>query len=231
MAKLSDVYGQEIDDIVRVSEALSRDASRAMSNLGPDRVEELRSVTTRLGHLAVLLSGRDSQYLADLDKVQSTNPQLFSTMNSNYYKHVSQLAGIAKALQHQLRAGLFANVRGLLQAEIFDDFLEMAEHLLAAGYKDPAAVLAGAVLEDALRKRTVREGLPTTDPKGKNLTAEPLNVALAKAGIYNALIQKSVTAWADLRNKAAHARWGEYDAGHVEQMLAGVRKFCADYLS
>jgi len=59
---------------------------------------------------------------------------------------------------------------------------------------------------------------------------DPLNVALAKAGVYNVLVQKQVTAWADLRNKAAHARWTEYDAEQVSHMLAGVRKFCADYL-
>ena len=59
---------------------------------------------------------------------------------------------------------------------------------------------------------------------------DPLNVALAKAGVYNVLMQKQVTAWADLRNKAAHAQWDQYDAEQVSQMLVGVRKFCMDYL-
>jgi hypothetical protein len=164
-----------------------------------------------------------------LERIQSRAN--FSTMHANFFGHVSELCGLAKAVQHQLRSGLFANVRGLVQAEVFDDFLEMSEHLLAAGYKDPAAVIAGAVLEDALRKRSERDGLPTADTKGKGLTIEPLNVALAKAGVYNVLTQKQVTAWADLRNKAAHAQWDQYDADQVKQLLDGVRKFCADHLA
>jgi hypothetical protein len=226
--KITDAVIHEIDDIVRLSEALSRDASRAQSSLGPQRVEELRGVVTRLGHLVRLLSGRDGQHLADLEKIQST--KLFSTMHSNYFLHISELCGLAKAVQHQVQAGLFANVRGLVQAEVFDDFLEMSEHLLVEGYKDPAAVLVGAVLEDTLRKRAEQERLPTADSNGKTLTIDPLNVALAKAGVYNVLVQKQVTAWADLRNKAAHARWDQYDTEQVTQMLVGVRKFCADYL-
>jgi hypothetical protein len=228
-ARLSDIYAKEINDLVRVSERLSRDASTARSALGAERVEELRSVATRLGHLVRILSGPGGQHLADLERLQSN--KMFSTMHSNYYGHVSELCGLAKAVQHQLQAGLFANVRGLLQAEVFDDFLEMAQHLLATGYKDPAAAIGGAVLEDALRKRTERDGLPTTDAKGKGLTIDPMNVALAKAGVYSTLTQKQVTAWADLRNKAAHAQWDQYDADQVKSLLEGVRKFCADYLT
>lgn len=226
--KLTDKIIREADDLVRVSEKLSRDAARASSELGPERVEELRGIVTRLGHLVRMLSGSDGQHLADLERIQATTN--FSGMHSNWYGHVSELCGLAKAVQHQVREGLFANVRGLLQAEVFDDFLEMSAHLLSEGYKDPAAVLVGAVLEDTLRKRLDREGGPTTDAKGKNLTIEPMNVALAKAGVYNVLVQKQVTAWADLRNKAAHAQWDQYDAQQVAQMLEGVRKFCTDYL-
>ena len=94
--KVSDSLLQEIDDIVRVSEALSRDASHARSDLGAERVEELRSVVTRLGHLVRSLSGPDGQHLSDLDRIQSTRN--FSSMHSNYFHHVSELCGLAKAV-------------------------------------------------------------------------------------------------------------------------------------
>jgi len=162
--KLADTVMAEIDDIVRVSEALSRAASTARSQLGPEQVEALQGVASRLGHLLRILSGQDGHHLADLERIQA-KPN-FSTMHSNHSRHVSELCGLAKAVQHQVRAGLFLNVRGLLQAEVFADFLEMSEHLLAEGYKDPAAVVVGAVVEDALRKRAEREGVPTTDAKG-----------------------------------------------------------------
>jgi hypothetical protein len=61
-------------------------------------------------------------------------------------------------------------------------------------------------------------------------TIEPLNVELAQIGIYDTLIQKQITSWADLRNKAAHGHFSEYDNKQVEMMLLFVQKFCSDYL-
>ena len=53
---------------------------------------------------------------------------------------------------------------------------------------------------------------------------------LVKAGKYNVLKQKQITAWLDLRNKAAHGKWEEYTEFDVKSMLDGVRNFLADYL-
>jgi hypothetical protein len=60
--------------------------------------------------------------------------------------------GILRALREDLSLGYLTNLRTLVAADVFSDFIEMAEHLIEAGYKDPAASLAGAVLEDGLRK-------------------------------------------------------------------------------
>ena len=42
---------------------------------------------------------------------------------------------------------------------------------------------------------------------------------------YGKLDQKSVTAWLDLRNDAAHARYDNYDKGQVEALIRDVRAF------
>lgn len=39
------------------------------------------------------------------------------------------------------------------------------------------------------------------------------------------LEQKSVTAWLDLRNKAAHGEYSEYNENQVKQLIIGVRDF------
>jgi len=101
---------------------------------------------------------------------------------------------------------------------------------LDSGYKDAAAVLLGAVLEDSLRKVAQPSGVATTAANGKSLTIDPLNVALAKAGIYGPLVQKQITTWANLRNDAAHGNFSKYDAEQVRQMLLFVQKFCGDFL-
>ncbi len=87
------------------------------------------------------------------------------------------------------------------------------------------------VLEDSLRKLADPKGVAVISPTGKPLTIDPLNVALAKAGVYNALAQKQITTWANLRNDAAHGQFTKYDAEQVRQMLIFVQKFCSDYLT
>lgn len=57
-----------------------------------------------------------------------------------------------------------------------------------------------------------------------------MNVELCKARAYNIAKQKQITAWADLRNKAAHGEWNAYTEPDVRDLLAGVKRFIADYL-
>jgi uncharacterized protein YutE (UPF0331/DUF86 family) len=100
----------------------------------------------------------------------------------------------------------------------------MAEHLLQQGYKDPSAVLIGSVLEEHLRALCDGRGIPTV-VGGKPKKADSMNAELAGVGVYNKLDQKNLTAWLDLRNKAAHGHYGEYSSEQVGNMLRGVQDF------
>ncbi len=55
-----------------------------------------------------------------------------------------------------------------------------------------------------------------------------MNDDLTKAGVYNALKKKQVTAWADLRNNAAHGNTTEYNSSDVDKFLRDVSDFCAN---
>ena len=219
---------QEIEDLVRTGEKLAADASVSGSGLGHERVQELMSITARGGQLIARLYGSDSHYFQMFTSV--TQVPDFNMMHSNYYRHVSDVVGILKGIEHDIKSGLLANFRSLIQAEIFADFLDMAEHLHRENYKDASAVLLGAVLEDSLRKIADTNGVDTLNSKGKPLTIDPLNAALAKKDVYNALVQKQITSWANLRNDAAHGHFDKYDSDQVQQMLLFVQKFCADFL-
>lgn len=148
-------------------------------------------------------------------------------MNEDRYlgDKVEGLIGIVDALRHDYESGALAPLRELIRAEVFEDFLEMAEHLLESGYKDSAAVMIGGVLEGELRKLAQRAGVSTASPDGRPIKAEALNGSLAGKDVYNKLDQKSVTSWLDLRNKAAHAHYDEYTVDQVRVMLMGVRNF------
>ena len=134
--------------------------------------------------------------------------------------------GALRALRRDYDAGYLSSVQNLVRAEVFADFLGMAEHLLKQGYKDPCAVLVGGVLEDHLRSLCQGRGIPLK-MSGKPKKADSINNDLASAGVYSKLDQKNVTAWLDLRNKAAHAQYGEYNHDQVQNLLIGVREFAA----
>jgi hypothetical protein len=135
--------------------------------------------------------------------------------------------GILRAAMSDVEGGLLFDTQLLVAAEVFDDLLEQAGHLIEAGYKDPAAMLTGAVLEATLRRVCGNHGVVF----GARDTIEPLNQLLAKAGVYTKLVQKRVTAWADIRNNADHARFDQYTCEDVEEMRRGVRDFAGQHLS
>ena len=137
---------------------------------------------------------------------------------------IADLAGILLALRSDYLAGYLDDIQELVHASVFADFLEMADHLLNEGYKDPAAVLAGGVLEEHLRKLCEKNGIDT-ESAGSPKKADMLTSQLTEAGAYEKLDQKSVTAWLDLRNKAAHANYDEYAKEQVASMTQGIRDF------
>ena len=136
--------------------------------------------------------------------------------------------GILYVAREELAGGWLTTTKGLISAEIFSDFLEMAQHLLDEGYKDPAAVMAGSVLEEHLRQLCQKHSIPTeTTKQGRShpKKADALNSDLARKQVYNRLDQKNVTAWLDLRNKAAHGKYQEYTEEQVSLMLQSLSDF------
>jgi hypothetical protein len=135
---------------------------------------------------------------------------------------------ILSVIKGELAGGWLFTVKGLVAAEVLADFLEMAEHLLSQGYKDPSAVLIGSVLEEHLRQLCQKHLIDIKiDHNGtaKPKKADRLNGDLTKRDVYNKLNQKSVTTWLDLRNKAADGRYSEYTDDQVQLMLQGVTDF------
>ena len=148
----------------------------------------------------------------------------------NYESNAKKGHAILLSIQNEIEGGWVFSVKQLVSAEIFSDFIEMAEHLLFQGYKDPAAVMIGSVLEENLRYLCSNNGIEIELEKdGSYISkkADRLNSDLAKAEIYTKLDQKAVTMWLDLRNKAAHGKYDEYTNNQVQLMLQGVTEFLA----
>jgi hypothetical protein len=145
--------------------------------------------------------------------------------------------GILEAFRDDLEKGFLDDFLLRVEAEVAADYLGQADGLLKEGQPGafdhvPAAVLAGAVLEKALRTLCERQQpqIPLLNPKGESKTLNPLIDDLKKAGAFNELKAKQLRAWADIRNKAAHGEFDQFTKGDVEQMLGGITNFLADYL-
>ncbi|TWT62869.1 HEPN domain-containing protein [Rubinisphaera italica] len=135
--------------------------------------------------------------------------------------------GILGAALDDLENGHLFDYRKTVEADIFDDFLEQANHLSEQGYYQASVVVAGAVLEDGLRKLCAENNIELPEkPK-----LDMMNALLAKEGIYQKLTQKKITALADIRNSAAHGKLDQFDENEVKKMLVEVADFMEKYLS
>ncbi|MBK1890014.1 hypothetical protein Undi14_08185 [Undibacterium sp. 14-3-2] len=153
-----------------------------------------------------------------------------SATDKNFVSNASKGHSILLSIQNEIEGGWVFSVKQLITAEIFSDFLEMAQHLLEQGYKDPAAVMIGSVLEENLRQLCKANSIDTELEKDGNFIAKKadrLNSDLATAEVYNKLDQKAVTMWLDLRNKAAHGQYEAYSKDQVDLMCRGVTEFLA----
>ncbi len=147
--------------------------------------------------------------------------------------------GIAtlRSIKDNFERGFLADLLVQVGAEIASGYMAQAEGLLSEGQSGkfdhvPAAVLAGAVLEKALRTlcNQQKPPIPTVKPNGDRKTMSPLIDDLKKAGVFNEAKAKQLRALAGIRNHAAHGEFDQFTRYDVKQMLSGINHFLADYL-
>ncbi|MEV8548140.1 hypothetical protein [Streptomyces sp. NPDC051572] len=136
---------------------------------------------------------------------------------------------IASGLRQDMNEGWVRSTVELVHADMYSDYLEMADGLLAKGYKDPAAIVTGTSLEVHVRALCVKHSVDVAQPNGTPKKADTMNADLKKADAYDGLQQKQVTAWMDLRNQAAHGNYEKYDEHQVRLFIDGVRAFMIKY--
>ncbi len=113
-----------------------------------------------------------------------------------------------------------------MAASVFSNLLDGAGHLLEAGHYQAAASLIGAVVEDGLRRIASSENIPVAPRDDMNA----LSSKLRERGVFNPLVAKRVTMWAEIRNYADHGEWTKFQSGDVEEMYKGVTAFMAERL-
>lgn len=168
----------------------------------------------------IRISGAESAYAMQVKDILASQ--------IHYSAKAVRLRGVVEALLSDIKAGYIQNVVELIHGEVFGDFLEMAQYLMDEGYKDASAVVAGSTLESHLRQLCQKNMIAAEYQSSSGIRfkkADQMNSDLTAAGVYSKLDQKNVTAWLDLRNKAAHGQYSEYQKEQVSLLIAGIRDF------
>ncbi|WP_321289389.1 hypothetical protein [uncultured Sunxiuqinia sp.] len=189
---------------------------------------ELISLVTKSVAAVQRIAGEKSEYYKSIKLVYNEN------FNYDFLGVIlKNIIGVVQALKDDLENDYLKTLNELIHADIFSDYLDMAEYLLSEGYKDPSAVIAGSTLESHLRKLCEKNSISIEfeNTKGKVVAkkADLLNSELAKEEIYNKTFQKQITAWLDLRNNAAHGKYEEYKDTEVKLMIRGITNFLITY--
>ena len=180
------------------------------------RIVQLNELQTRCIAAVERGADRNSAYYRQVTSILE--------VKDNSWNHLAAQVGVVQSLLHDIQNGYLKSVEEIIHGELFGDFLEMADHLIANGYKDAAAVIAGSTLESHLRQLCKKASIPV-EHNGKPKNADALNSELAAAGVYSKLDQKNVTAWLGLRNDAAHGNYSAYDRNQVALLVSSIRDF------
>lgn len=210
----SETVAAQVDPLISKVQASATRSDYGWFFRGSDA--ETRGLFTRMLAVIERLTPAGSAYRQQAEDVRNDRHHVSRTILS--------LAGVLEAIRDDYAAGYLRSIEEVIHADVFADFLDMANELHEKGYKDPAAVIAGSVLEEHLRKLATAHGI-TVESSGRPHRADRVNADLVKAEVFNKLVQKQVTAWLDLRNKAAHGEYDQYDAGQVAALIRDVRDF------
>ncbi len=128
-------------------------------------------------------------------------------------------------LLEEIEGGLLTTIENHAIAVTFDDFLDHGAEYLKQGRKDEAAVIAGIVFEDAMRRICRVLGVPEN-----GIALDTLISELAKRDVLTALKAKRAGAATGLRISAAHARWEEIQLSDVNPVIEFTRELMAAHL-
>lgn len=201
--------------IDRIEELVTESRSLRIGDSKRDYVQSTEQAASCRGWLAAALN-IVQQVIPDPQDSYRRFAEKIATSASGFVinRGVGELSEVLERLLRDIQAGLISSIADSARAEVFDDFLDHAKAYLKEGHHDRAGVIAGVVCEDALRRVCSKHGIAESGNKLDSLIS-----ALARAGVLSATKAKRARAAADVRNKAAHAQWEDFDADDVRAAI------------
>lgn len=144
----------------------------------------------------------------------------------DHYRVLDTCNGKLKSMLNDIEFGLIDDLESRISAEIFNDFLVLANKALEEGHHEVAVVIGSVALEDALKKISGMNG-------GKVEDRDMSSVAnyLKSKQILKGTTGKEIDRFVILRNKALHAEWNKIQSPEVASLLGFTEQLIRVHLS
>lgn len=160
-----------------------------------------------------------SDYLLGVSVTRFTGEPVFDTHQCLVSRFNVQLQILQSAFDRL--DSLLADIRGVLQSELFDTELDSAMDLLAKGHLRASGALAGVTLEAHLRSVAASHGVRI---RKSSPTISDWNDALKQSYAYDVPTWRQIQRLADIRNLCVHAKDREPTAQEVQDLIEGAAR-------
>ena len=210
---------KRVDELIDKAIEIERSKRMLMGDYAVDTVASQQWYSNCLSLISRLVGEKDNYYRSF----------------KNLEKEVGRLSclqfglGILYALREDLKKGLLIHRDLYIAAEIYDDVLLQAYFLLGKKQKELAVLLMGTMLQSALRRICVRNGIYFNNKD----EISALNERLRQAEIvtYNSLIYKKVIHWAEIQQRILQGESKQLEQKETEKMYKWLRFFLEKLLT
>lgn len=205
---------------------------RTLDSIADPEINDIRSVEKYVASARNFLSTqlpKDTSYCQHFTERSS----ILSRKKKIFKHELEPLIGILEALKDDIEKGRLLNYKMRITAEVYGDLLDQTERNFKKKEHRTAAILAGVVLEDGLKK------MAALNPNVKDVFSmqiEPISHELVKEMVITVTDRDKIVLWARIHNKAKHEvdefkKILQKNKKEVEQMPKEVKKFLAEHLS
>ena len=202
-----------------------------------EKMDEVENTEQYLGIAGIAISSEAFEEWANsvlnlLQQVFEVGSVHFQNFNGTYKKFrgrkdiFDKCKGIFKSAKQDYEGGYVFKLELLLSGEIFGDFVALSKKSLKEGYKDIAAVLSCAALEDVLKRFAIINGLAVEDKNMPEVVS-----ALKSKGLVRGAQKSLLDTMPKIRNLALHAKWDKISPEDVNSVIGFVEQFILSHFS
>lgn len=154
---------------------------------------------------------------------QSVHYQNFKKIHDNCVGHAFDFEaarGVFLAAKEDYEGGYAFSLEASVSGEVFGDFVLLAKRSLVEGYKDVAAVLACAALEDALKRYARLQGIDVD-----NEVMQAVVNRLKSKGLVGGAQKTLLDSMPKIRDYSMHANWDKIRPEDVNSVIGFVERF------